>query len=149
EGYRLSLDTGHGRGWDLVSMAIAEAVWGREEQARQHAEEALAIGQRAAATYLACTAGNALGFLDLTLGRPGQAAERLLALADPGGPGFNPVGALQALPDAVETATRAGRQEEARRRLEMFRGWVETAPTQTRRALLARSEALLAQRDPE
>jgi DNA-binding CsgD family transcriptional regulator len=149
EGYRLSLDTGHGRGWDLVSMAIAEAVWGREDQARRHAEEALAVGQQNAATFLASAAGHALGFLDLTVSKLDQAADRLLALTDPGHPGFNPVGALRVLPDAIETAIRAGRKDQARLRLEIFRGWVAIAPTPARHALLARSEALLGTRNPD
>ncbi len=37
-----------------------------------------------------------------------------------------------ALPDAVETARRAGRQQEASQRLESIRGWVAEAPTQVR-----------------
>ncbi len=35
------------------------------------------------------------------------------------------------------------------RRLETFRGWVAAAPTEARRALLARCEALLGERDPD
>src|SRR5258707_14137325 len=35
------------------------------------------------------------------------------------------------------------------RRLEPFRGWVAAAPTEARRALLARCEALLGERDPD
>jgi DNA-binding CsgD family transcriptional regulator len=149
EGYRLSLDIGHGRGGHLVSMAMAEAVWGREEDARQHAGEALTLGQRNGSNFLVTFAENTLGFLDLSVGRTEQAAERLLALTAPARLDSNPMITLTALPDAVETARRAGRQQEASQRLEYIRGWVAAAPTQARLALLARSEALLGERDPD
>jgi len=149
EGYRLSLDIGNDPGWHLMIMALAEAVWGREEDALRHAEEALTIAQRAAYNFLIATAEYALGFLDLSMGRTEQAAKRLLALTAPGRPGFDPFGIPQVLPDAVEAAVRAGRQQEASQRLELVRGWVAAAPTEARRALLARSEAVFGERDPD
>jgi DNA-binding CsgD family transcriptional regulator len=149
EGYRLCLDIGHGHGWHLVSMAAAEAIWGREEEARRHAGEALAVGQRSGSTFLASTAEITLGVLELTMGQPDLAADRLLALTDPGRPGFNPIVALPALPDAVEAAVRADRPAAAAERLAIARDWVEGAPTQARRALLARCQALLGERDAE
>src|SRR5262249_13658058 len=39
--------------------------------------------------------------------------------------------------------------DEAGQRLEMMRGWVAAAPTEARRALVARCEALLEDRDPD
>jgi len=149
EGYQLSADIGHGGGWHLTTMAMVEALWGRETEARHHAEEALAVGQRTAATFLSSIAEHVLGFIDLTLGRPEPAADRMLALTDTGRPDFNPVVVLPMLPDAVEAAIRAGRPEEAGQRLEMLRGWVAVAPTKARRALVARCEALLEDRDPD
>jgi DNA-binding CsgD family transcriptional regulator len=149
EGYRLAVDIGHGGGWHLTIMATVEALWGQETEARRHAEQALALGQRTAATMLSSIAEHTLGFIELTVGRPEPAAGRMLALTDPGRPDFNPVVALPALPDAVEAAIRAGRQEEASQRLEMMHGWVAAAPTKARRALVARCEALLEDRDPD
>ena len=149
EGYRLSLDIGIDPGWHLMIMALAEAVWGREEDALRHAEQALTIAQRAAYNFLIATAEYALGFLDLSMGRTEQAAERLLALTAPGRAGFDPFGIPQVLPDAVEAAVRAGRRQEASQRLELIRGWVAAAPTEARRALLAQSEALCGERDPD
>jgi DNA-binding CsgD family transcriptional regulator len=73
----------------------------------------------------------------------------MLALTDTSRPDFNPVVVLPMLPDAVEAAIRAGRPEEASQRLEMLRGWVAAAPTKARRALVARCEALLEDRDPD
>jgi DNA-binding CsgD family transcriptional regulator len=149
EGYRLSVDIGHGGGWHLTNMAMVEALWGRETEARRHAEEALALGQRTAAPMLSSIAEHVLGFIELTLGRPEPAADRMLALTDTGRSDFNPVVALPVLPDAVEAAIRAGRQEEASQRLDMLRGWVAVAPTKARLALVARCEALLEDRDPD
>ena len=149
EGRRLSFDIGHGRGWHLTVMAMVEALWGRETEARRHAEEALALGQRTASTFLSSIAEHTLGFIELTVGRPEPAADRLLAMTDTGRPDFNPVVALPALPDAVEAAIRAGRHEEASQRLEMMQGLVAVAPTKARRALVARCEALLGERDPD
>jgi ATP/maltotriose-dependent transcriptional regulator MalT len=149
EGYRLSIDIGHGRGWHLANMAMAEAVWGREEDARRHAEEALALGQRTGSNFLAATAETTLGFLDLSMGRTEQAAGRLLALTEPARLALNPMIAGKAMPDAVEAAARAGRVGEAAERINVIRAGAVVAPTEARRALLARCEALLATRDPE
>jgi DNA-binding CsgD family transcriptional regulator len=148
EGYRLSLDVGHGSGWHLMNMAMVEAVRG-DENARSHAEEALSIGQRTDSAFLVGYAEKTLGFLDLTLGRAEQAADRLLALTTPGGPAFNEFMAGETLPDAVEAAVRAGRHQAAAERLKAFRRWVAAAPTHGRHALLARCEALAGVRDAD
>jgi len=148
EGYRLSLDVGHGSGWHLMNMAMAEAVRG-DGAARAHAEEALSIGQRTDSGGLTAYAEKTLGFLDLTLGRAGQAADRLLALTTPGGPAFNDFIAAETMPDTIEAAVRAGRQQAAAERLEAFGEWVAAAPTPGRQALLARCAALVGARDEE
>ena len=144
EGYRLSLEVGYGQGFHLAYMAAVEAVWGREQDARRHAEEALALGKRN--IFLASVAEETLGFIDLTLGRTAQAADRLLAMTTPGRQDIHPGIATQAIPDAVEAALRAGRREEAAMRLETYRAWVAAAPAQAHRALLARCEAVLGNR---
>ena len=139
EGYRLCLDIAHGHGWHLVNMAAAEAVWGWEEDARRHAGEALAVGQRSGSTFLASNAEMTLGMLELTMGQPDLAADRLLALTDPDRPGFNPdSGAARAFQRGRGSGP-SGRPAAAAERLAIARGWVEGAPTQARRALLARS----------
>jgi tetratricopeptide (TPR) repeat protein len=149
EGYRQSIDLGHGQGWHLVNMALVEAACGREPDARRHAAEALALGQGSGWAYTANLARNALGFIELSMGQPEHAADRLLPLTDPGHPDFNVEIGLTALPDAVEAAIRAGRPDEAAARLAMTHSWVASAPTPARRALLARCEALVGERDPD
>jgi DNA-binding CsgD family transcriptional regulator len=149
EGHRLSLDVGYGSGEHLANMANLEAVWGRTEDARRHAEEAHALGQRHGSAFLVSAAEFTLGFVEITAGRPAAAADRLLALTDPGRPGVNPIIALSAIPDAVEAGARVGRHQEAAERLAIFRGWVALAPTESRQALLARCQALLGEQPPE
>jgi DNA-binding CsgD family transcriptional regulator len=131
-----------------MNMAMVETVRG-DEAARAHAEEALSIGRRAESIGLTAYAEKTLGFLDLTLGRAEQATDRLMALTTPGGPAFNDFIAAETMPDVVEAAVRAGRHQAATERLEGFRAWVAAAPTQGRRALLARCEALAGVRDPD
>jgi DNA-binding CsgD family transcriptional regulator len=84
-----------------------------------------------------------LGFLELAVGRPGDAAERMLAVTDLSEPSVNPLVALPAIPDAVEAAARCGRADEVAGRLAAFETWTAAAPADTRRALLARCQALL------
>jgi tetratricopeptide (TPR) repeat protein len=72
EGYRLALDTGQtwGTSWHLATMALVEAVWGRSEEARDHAGQLLALGRNRQAPYLIGIAEWRLGLLHLTEGRP-------------------------------------------------------------------------------
>jgi DNA-binding CsgD family transcriptional regulator len=149
EGYRLSVDLGHGSGGHLVNMAAVEAMWGREQDARKHAEQALALGQRRISWFPAVMAEWTLGLIDLAAGRPTEAANRLFAVTSSGHPDHNPVVALEAMPDAIEAAVRADLREQAVVRLDEFRGRVRAAPTQSGLALLARCEALVGTQDPD
>jgi DNA-binding CsgD family transcriptional regulator len=149
EGYRLSLDLGHGSGGHLVNMAAVEATWGQEQDARRHAEEALALGQRRGFWFPAIMAEWTLGLIDLVAGRPAEAANRLFAVTSPDHPDHNPIIVLEVMPDAIEAAARAGQREQAVMRLGDFRRRVGAAPTQSRAALLARCEALAGARDAD
>jgi DNA-binding CsgD family transcriptional regulator/tetratricopeptide (TPR) repeat protein len=149
EAYQLSLDVGHGGGWPLNDMAMVEAIWGREAEARRHAEEVLAIGQRTGSTFLAGVAEWTFGLIDLAAGRNAEAAERLLAATDWHRPGVNPLVAMPAFPDAAEAAARCGRAGELRERLAVFEGRARAAATGAQRALLARCQALLGTRPPQ
>jgi DNA-binding CsgD family transcriptional regulator len=149
EGYRLSLDLGYGSGGHLMNMAAVEAAWGREQDARGHAAEALTLAQRPGSWFPAIVTEWTLGLIDLAAGRPAQAAGRLLAITGSEYPGRNPVIAREAMPDAVEAGVRAGLRDQATARLETFRGLVTAAPAQPRLALLARCDALAGARDPD
>jgi DNA-binding CsgD family transcriptional regulator len=149
EGYRLSVDLGYGSSGHLVNMAAVEATWGHEQDARRHTEEALALSQRRGSAFPAIGAEWTLGLIELTAGRPAEAADRLLAITSSDHPDHNPLIALEVMPDAVEAGVRVGLRQQAVARLEHLRELVAAAPTAARRALLARCEALLAERDPE
>jgi DNA-binding CsgD family transcriptional regulator len=149
EGYNLSVDVGHGGGWQLIDMATVEAVRGREAQARVHLEKALAIGRRSGSTFLVGAAEWRLGFLDLALGRPAESVARLLVVTDLHRPDANPLVALPAIPDAVEAAVRCGRAPELAGRLVGFEEWSISSPAEAQRALLTRCQALLAMRPPD
>jgi DNA-binding CsgD family transcriptional regulator len=149
EGYRLSLDigqVGHTVGWHLLDMGTVEAVWGRQADARAHLEEALAIGARSGSTYLTGFAEWRLGLLELALGRPAEAAARLLTGTDLQRADVNPLVVLLAIPDAVEAAARCGRSAELGERLAAFEQWSATAPVDAQRAQLARCHAILGTR---
>ena len=131
-------------------MALIEAAWGREEEARRHAEEALVLGQRRGSAFPTIVVEWMIGLIELTAGRPAEAADRLLALTAPDRAGINPIISAQAMPDAVEAAMRAlPRPEEAAQRLAAYRAWVAQAPAGAGRALLARCAAVLGERDPD
>jgi len=149
EGYRLALDTGqtgHGVGWHLIDMATVEAVRGREAEAREHFEEALAIGRRSGSTFLTDNAEWKLGFLDLALGRSDEAGRRLLTVTDFMRPDANPLVTVRAIPDAVEASARCGRSAELGQRLAAFQQWASTASVDGPRALLSRCQAILGTR---
>ena len=149
EGYLLSLDLGHGWGWHLATMAGVEAVWGREQDARRHIDEVLALTGRSGETFLATLARATLGLLELTIGRPDEAAEVLLEITAAERPDIQPIIAINAVPDLVEAAVRADHPlGPIERPVTRFREWVLHAPTDARHSLLARCEALLGLRGP-
>jgi DNA-binding CsgD family transcriptional regulator len=152
ESHRLSLDIGRAGqsvGWPLIDMGTVEALWGREAQARAHLEGALATGRRAGSTFLTGIAEWRLGFLELAIGRPAEAADRMLSVTDLRRAGASPLVALPAIPDAVEAVARCGRRAELGERVAAFDQWASTAHTEAPRALLARCHAILGSRSED
>jgi DNA-binding CsgD family transcriptional regulator len=143
EGYQLAVDLGYGAGLHLSGMAAVEAIWGRDDEARAHAAEALAIGKQSGSSLCADTAESALGVIELTAGRPDRATDRLRALVSLDRPGAHPVLAMQAIPDLIEAAVRAGRLAEVTEPLARYREWVRMTTTDSGSALLARCQALV------
>jgi DNA-binding CsgD family transcriptional regulator/tetratricopeptide (TPR) repeat protein len=149
EGYQLTAGAGHG-GWHLTTMAWVEAIRGREAHARAHAEQVFALAHSSGETILSSLGRAAVGMLELTLGRPAQAADQLLELVADERPETHPIVAVASVPDAVEAVVRARRSAElVTAPLDRFRAWVLHAPTDARRSLLARCEAVLETRRPE
>src|SRR5439155_1156016 len=79
EGIRLASDFGHslGASWNLTVVALLDALRGDEPGARHHADEAIELAATGGGTFILSTAEWALGQLELTLGRPGEATDRL------------------------------------------------------------------------
>lgn len=151
EGYLLSVDLGHGGGWHLNTMAYVEAIWGREADARHHAEQVLAIARTRQDMVLEVVAHAALGLLALTASRPAEAAAELLKIAPAGWPELPPIAAIASVPDAdaIEAIVRAGLPRRlADEPLARIRAWAELLPGTARRSVLARCEAMLATRPP-
>jgi DNA-binding CsgD family transcriptional regulator len=150
EGRRLALDIGQPwmAGWNVANLATVEALRGQEDEARGRLD---VLQQLVAASGVSFSILGelALGLLDLTLGRPAEALERLRRYtAAPAGVLMTPH-RLHQLPDVVEAAARAHELDEAADHLARFQGWVEEFPTPARLALLARCEALAAESDAE
>ncbi len=152
EGYLLSEDLGHGAGWHLHTMACVEAIWGREAQTRQHAEQVLSRARARGNVLLAAAAQATLGLLALTTGRPAEAASILLETSAGDWPGLPPMVTVAWAPDAdaIEAILRAGQPRElADAPLARIRAWAELLPTAARRSVLARCEALLGHQPPD
>jgi DNA-binding CsgD family transcriptional regulator len=144
EGIRLASDSDHrwGVSWNLANLTMLDALHGSETHAQAHAEEALELASLSGAAYLMDFITWALGLLDLTLGRPDEATDRLLALTAPDRPPVHPFVALGSIPDLIEAATRAGRREETLDRLARYEDWARRSPSPAGLSLLARCRAL-------
>jgi ATP/maltotriose-dependent transcriptional regulator MalT len=151
EGTRLASDFGHrlGAGWNLAVLAMVEALRGDEAGARDHADEAIELAATSGATLVLGTAEWALGQLDLTLGRPGEATDRLLLLSAVDRREWNPLNGLWSIPDLIEAAARSGRLDEVADRFDRYAGWVEHSPSAARLSVLARCRALVSEGDTQ
>jgi DNA-binding CsgD family transcriptional regulator len=127
----------------VVNLAVIDALRGEEDQSRRYAETAIELATESGAAFIIGFARRALALLELTLGRPGAATDRLLPLSAGGGPDSDPIIALWSTPDLIEAAARAGRIAEVRTQLDRYRAWAERSPSRARLALLARCEALV------
>jgi len=147
EGIRLARDCEHrwGVGRNLANLAMVDAVRGDEALAHAHADEAKELAASSGAVLIGEFAESALGSLELTMGRPSEATDRLLVLSDPERPNSHPLTRLWAIPDLVEAAALSERIGEITDRLDHYTDWVERSPTPTRLSLLARCRALVAE----
>jgi len=97
----------------LASFALMCAVFplvvlGEEEPARRHAERALELARRVHASPAANGVFLALGLLELSLGRPGAAAELYRQVAPDALSGFSSVAGGRGALDAVEAFAATG-----------------------------------------
>ncbi len=148
EGHRLAVETGQPntacRYQSLLALLAAQR--GRDRQARRLAEDALVDATARELPDAAAWAYHALGLVDLVAGRSDEALRHLEAMNRPGTAPSGVV--LNAVPDLVEAAARAGEPGRAAELLARFRGWVQTTHAPELQALAARCRALLATGDP-
>jgi DNA-binding CsgD family transcriptional regulator len=149
EGTRLASDFGHhlGAGWNLTLVAMLDAVRGDEPRAHDHVKEAIELAGTGGGTFAVDVAEWAVGLLDLTLGRPGEATDRLLPLTALERPEWNPLIGLWSIPDLIEAAARSGRLDETADRFDRYAGWAQRSPSAARLSVLARCRALVGEGD--
>ena len=113
EGWRLALETGQpwAAGWNVMDLALIDAVRGLEARVHGHVAELQALVARSGATPMVHYAERVLGLLYLGLGRPAEATERLLTAFSLGRPDSDP-SFISDVPDAVEAAARSDRLDE-------------------------------------
>src|SRR4051812_1701712 len=149
EGLRILRDTGQAAsGPDFLAfLALHAAVQGREDECRAHAEGALERATALGMGLPAAEASHALALLDLGLGRPAEAFERLHALAGAAPGAGHPRLAHLYVADLVEAAVLAGRADAAEAALSAFERWIEHSNAPPMLALLARCRGQLAAGD--
>ena len=148
ESQRLVGDLGHPVAWSLADLATIDAVRGDEQHTREHAAEAQAVVASSGARLLGRRTARALALLDLGLGQPSAALDRLLGSVLDMRPESDYVFVL-GVPDAVEAACRAQRLNEVAPHLDRYRQCFAPSSNRARLALLARCEALADEVDAE
>jgi DNA-binding CsgD family transcriptional regulator len=141
----LALTTGQERSarHASVTLAMVEAVRGREDATRAAAADAVE-GPIGGVALQASRAAWALGRLELGLGRPAEALAHLEAVQHGGKGVSHPLVRLTSAPDLVEAAARAGRQETSHAAMEAFDGWARASDSDWMRSALERMRGLLA-----
>jgi DNA-binding CsgD family transcriptional regulator len=143
-GMELAGELGLDAGVALGSLALVGAIRGDEQACRAAAERAHALADARHLRIVAAAADWALGLLELGLGRPAEALNRLLALTgQKGHPGI----LLWAAPDLVEAAARAGRPDLCEAVAERFERWATGSGLPVPAAAAARCRGLLSHAD--
>jgi DNA-binding CsgD family transcriptional regulator len=145
EGLQLAMEAGL-TNWVCFHRAIlawVAAVRGDQERCIPLAERASATATEHGLAPQASVAAWAVGLLHLGLGQWEVAATRLEAVTSPAPGSGHPFVALQALPDLVEAAVRAGRLEVAEATATRFTGYAADDAPAWQRALAARCQALI------
>ena len=146
EGLRLATQTGqlNCAGHLRALLALHAAIEGDVRTCRERAQEALARAREHDLGLVSAVATWALAFSDLSLGRYGEAADRLTRMAEAGPGHGHPVITVLSAPHYVEAAVRSGDHDRAARALAMFRSWAEAVQSAWALALVERCRALLA-----
>jgi len=111
ESRRLVGDLGHPIAWSVADLATIDAIRGDDVRVREHVAESEALVASTGARLVGRKIARALGLLDLGLGRPSAAVDRLLELVLDIRPESDYLFVL-GVPDVVEAAARAQRLDE-------------------------------------
>ena len=146
EGRRLALDVQQpwAASLNLAYLARIDPLRGTQQLVQERVAELQALVAASGANALTCSVAMTLGLLELGLGRPAQALDRLLVVASTVRPESNPLFVL-GLPDAVEAAVRADRLGEISEHFQRFEAWAQAHPNAAHLSLLARCRALMAE----
>jgi DNA-binding NarL/FixJ family response regulator len=137
---------------NVVSLHLAVLSWlaavqGRAEECLATADEAVAQARRTELALANSLAEWALALLDLSAGRPEEAAARLETLSGAPPGVAQPYVVLLASPDLVEACVRSGRSEGARRALAAVERFNRPGAPPWSLALVARCRAQLLEGD--
>jgi DNA-binding CsgD family transcriptional regulator len=146
EAYEIDVDSGRvlGQGHMLFPRALVAALKGDVDAARSDAEEGLRLCLRNEDILDASCTRAVLGFLELSLGNPTAAMERLepvLAFLD--GMGSPEPGVIPCVPDAIEALVSLGRLDEAEALLDRLKRQGRTLDRPWAIATAARGRGLL------
>ncbi|NGN67424.1 helix-turn-helix transcriptional regulator, partial [Streptomyces sp. A7024] len=143
EGLRLAdyYDLAHRAAHLRARLALLAAMQGREAETRASAEEALAYTRPRGVGRATADALQALGLLELGLGRAESALTHLQAAA---AETPHPALAQDLLPDLIEAAVRAGRPEQAHEPTARLTAWAAAVRRPALTALSHRCTALTA-----
>ena len=144
EGMRLARDLGQPTAICSCASTLAwlAAVRGEEDRCRELAAEAVRLSEAHQLTAIAVIATWALGLLELSLGRPEQALDRLLDRTR--GPLVVPTVRCLLTPDLVEAAARAGRTADLGESMAWYQEWAGATGQPWAEAAVHRCRALLA-----
>jgi DNA-binding CsgD family transcriptional regulator len=148
EGERLAALTGQGTmvGANLYAKALVEAHRGLADSARAAAEQALAHAKASSNATVTLMSLSALGFLDLSLGKPADAHAHLGPITEGlTSLGLGEPGVLRFLPDEIEALIELGALEQARALVDALeergraldRAWALATGARSRALLLA------------
>jgi DNA-binding CsgD family transcriptional regulator len=137
-----------GASWNLTVVALIDALRGDESAVHEHADGVIELTATiGGATMILGSAEWALGLLELTLGRPDEATDRLLLVTALERFESIPLIGLWSIPDLVEAAARSGRLDQAMDRFARYAEWVRHSPSSARLSVLARCRALAGEGD--
>jgi DNA-binding CsgD family transcriptional regulator len=146
EGYEVAVQTGQASQQAVLvgTSALVDAHLGRVEESRREAAEALALAAETGAMFARLLADSALGLLELSLGDPAAALERLEPLVqDLEEAGLREPAAARFVPDAIEAMLAVGRLGDAESLLRRFESRSARLDRTSARAVAARCRALL------